>query len=80
MSRTLSIACNTCKERLWVGQGQSSFYSGEPDAMEKLGKFLFKHETTPDSEHHLTFEDDNSNDDWYSDVEWKRFNNQQKGD
>ncbi len=73
MSRTLEIACNTCKERLWVGQGYGSFYSGEPETMDKLGRFLFKHETTPSAEHSLSFQDDNSTDAWYDDDEWHRF-------
>jgi len=73
MSRTLSISCNKCREHLWIGQGVGSLYSGEPDTMEALRQFLFKHETTPSKRHTLTFEDDNSNDKWYSDERWHEF-------
>lgn len=72
MSRSLDIACATCKKRIWVGQGSGSFYSGMPEVMEALGKFLFAHETTPTTEHILHFQDDNSTDEWYTDEEWQR--------
>ncbi len=66
MSRTLNITCEDCKERLWVGQGACCFYSGEPKTMKALGEFLFKHER-----HHLSFMDEHSNEEWYSNDNWK---------
>lgn len=71
MSRSLYITCQDCKQRLWVGQGYGSFYSGMPEVMEALREFLFKHETTPTVEHVLNFRDDNSTNDWYKDNTWK---------
>jgi hypothetical protein len=68
MSRTYEIACKTCKETLWIGQGwppaegaedQRNIYTGMPDVMDKLTRFLFKHETKPESGlHELVFGDD----------------------
>ena len=47
MSTTYDIYCEDCLECLWVGQGSKtnpSFYTEEPDTMEALGRFLWKHE------------------------------------
>jgi hypothetical protein len=79
MSRSLFITCQDCKERLWIGQGMGSFYSGEPETMDALGKFLFKHETTPTTEHVLNYRDDNSTDDWYNDDSWKEVKPNKEG-
>jgi hypothetical protein len=78
MSRALYVTCQDCKERLWIGQGEGSFYSGDPEVMEALGKFLFTHETTLTTEHTLNFRDDNSDDAWYADDEWVRIDTNQQ--
>lgn len=46
------IVCEECKESLHIGQTGMScapspdiFYSGEPEIMQELEDFLFKHET-----------------------------------
>ena len=70
MSRSLFITCENCRERLWIGQGCSCFYSGEQKTMDALGKFLFNHRTIPGEEHSLRFMDENTNDDWYKNVGW----------
>lgn len=47
MSRTFYIACPETKQYLWIGQGSkdnmSTFYSGEPEIMDCLAKFLNTH-------------------------------------
>ena len=46
MSRTYSLVCEETKSCLWVGQGHGEmtvFYSGEPQTMERLGRFLRAH-------------------------------------
>lgn len=47
MSRTFEIACPDTKKKLWIGQGSSNdmstFYSGEPETMKKLGDFINAH-------------------------------------
>lgn len=43
MSQTFSIVCKEEKLKIWVGQGNeemSTFHSGEPDTMKRLGRFL----------------------------------------
>ena len=44
MSRTFSLACAEAKLTLWVGQGNDKgmavFYSDDPSAMARLGRFL----------------------------------------
>ena len=47
MSRTFELVCHEAKAMLWVGQGSNNpdslmttFYSGDPAAMRRLGAFL----------------------------------------
>lgn len=46
MSRTFSLVCQDLKLKIWVGQsggsveGMGSFYTGNPDVMQRLGRFL----------------------------------------
>ena len=43
MSNTFSLVCDETKQKLWVGQGwegMTTFYSGTPDVMQRLGRFL----------------------------------------
>jgi hypothetical protein len=43
MSQTFSIYCAETNQTIWVGQGwgeMSSFYSGNSEIMERLGRFL----------------------------------------
>lgn len=68
MARTLCIACEDCKERLWIGQGTETLYTAEPEVMDALRKFLFKHEN-----HILKFQDENADDNWYDEKQgWKK--------
>jgi hypothetical protein len=58
MSRTYSLACNTCSTRLWVGQGNDAdaFYLyTTPEATAALTSFLRDHRG-----HALVFADDQS--------------------
>lgn len=53
MSATYSVYCEDCLESLWVGQGSKAspaFYTGHPEVMEALGRFLWQHE-----DHELRF-------------------------
>lgn len=55
MSRTTYIACETCKEYLWIGQS-NYIYTGEPKTMQALNDFLQKHISyEPTTEHKLLF-------------------------
>lgn len=70
MSRSYDIACNTCGEALWIGQGWPLtqeevaqqkedlrfIYHGMPDRMQQLQDFLFRHEGTHE-QHELVFID-----------------------
>ena len=43
MSVSYSICCPETNQKLWIGQGSpdmKTFYSGEHETMEKLGRFL----------------------------------------
>lgn len=43
MSVSYRLFCKETREAVWVGQGSSTmdtFYAGEPETMEKLGRFL----------------------------------------
>jgi hypothetical protein len=43
MSQTFSLVCKEAKLKIWVGQGwrtMDTFYSGMPDVMQRLGRFL----------------------------------------
>lgn len=43
MSRCYDLACPAMNLYIWVGQGwkgMENFYSGSPEQMEKLGRFL----------------------------------------
>ena len=51
MSICYNINCHDCKEKLWVGQG-NTIYTGVL-AVEALSCFLHKHEG-----HHLSFDSD----------------------
>jgi hypothetical protein len=67
VSRTYEIACLTCKETLWIGQGwppkaggvdERFIYTGMPLVMTMLKDFLYRHEAKPDAKHELVFMDD----------------------
>ena len=53
MSVCYHLSCHKCEEYIWVAQGSSRFYSGEPETMKSLGKFLYEHEG-----HELSFNHD----------------------
>ena len=56
MSSSNYIACKTCHECLWIGQGQTCFYFGELTTMKQLKIFLAKHLTFgKDKEHRLLY-------------------------
>mgnify|MGYP000045780522 CR=1 FL=1 len=46
MSKTFSLVCRDAKLKIWVGQsggsadGMLNFYSGMPEVMQRLGRFL----------------------------------------
>jgi hypothetical protein len=43
MSETFSLVCRETKQMIWVGQGaraMTNFYSGQPEVMRRLGRFL----------------------------------------
>jgi len=42
MSQTFRLVCHETKQKIWIGQGQNliCFYSGEPETMARLGRFL----------------------------------------
>lgn len=43
MSHTYTLVCHELQVGMWVGQGwdgMTNFYSGMPEKMEKLGRFL----------------------------------------
>ena len=63
MSETFSIVCHETKKRVWIGQGwgeMTSFYTGEPETMERLRRFLNAHAGKP-----LTFVCNDRNDNIY---------------
>lgn len=46
MSQTFSLVCKETKRSIWIGQGHgvmSVFYSGMPETMERLKRFLNAH-------------------------------------
>jgi len=52
MSEDYHLACYQCKDHIWIGQSQNSghpfcFYFGEPEIMEELRDFLWKHSGHP---------------------------------
>jgi hypothetical protein len=64
MSDTYDIVCRNCKSSLWIGQSSTSdptfcFYTGVPETMEALKKFLYEH-----MEHDLTMEDSQRHEDY----------------
>ncbi len=63
MSVCYQVNCHDCEETIWVAQGGSCFYSGDPETMKALGRFLYEHEG-----HRLSFNDDNQFD-WYKEFE-----------
>jgi hypothetical protein len=73
MSMTYHMACKTCRETLWIGQGwppaddrpedRRYIYGGEDNRL-KLGRFLFKHER-----HELFFCNDQGDDDGFHEFE-----------
>ncbi len=65
MSVCYNLNCHDCQEYIWIGQGGSCFYYGEPETMAALGKFLYKHQG-----HKLSFDDDNQFED-YKDYQKK---------
>jgi len=43
MSRTYALVCDETKQKIWIGQGwagMTTFYSGMPDVMDRLGRFF----------------------------------------
>jgi len=43
MSQTFELVCHDTKQKIWIGQGwgeMTCFYSGMPDVMGRLGRFL----------------------------------------
>jgi hypothetical protein len=43
MSQTFSLVCKEAKLKIWIGQGwgaMTNFYSGMPEVMQRLGRFL----------------------------------------
>jgi hypothetical protein len=69
MSRTYSLVCPETRQKIWVGQahiedgreaGMTSFYSGVPETMERLGRFL---QATRGKQLVLLCDDDNYNSD-----------------
>lgn len=63
MSVDRKLACDDCKEYVWIAQGGNPpeagiFYSGEPHTMKALKIFLFKHH-----KHNLRFVPE-----WYADY------------
>lgn len=53
MSRTFSLVCHETKQSLWIGQscqgepGMAIFYSGMPEVMDRLGRFLIATQGKP---------------------------------
>lgn len=72
MSTTLEIVCTKCRESLWIGQ-RNYIYRGEPDTMEMLEAFLFKHQSSEydTGNHSLIFV--NEHWDELYDGTWTRF-------
>jgi hypothetical protein len=42
MSITTHLVCCDCREEVWIGQ-RNFIYTGEPETMKKLEKFLYEH-------------------------------------
>jgi len=67
MSKTLHIACDSCKKSLWVGQLSNSrgwyLYTGESETMDALNKFINDH-----IGHKIQFDDCEKFDSWYEDI------------
>lgn len=67
MSNSYSIGCVKCKKYLWIAQGwlpeEFIFYSGEPDTMQKLSRFLKEHINHP-----LLFFDSSNGDETFPDF------------
>lgn len=43
MSNTFSLVCDETEQKIWIGQGwkgMTTFYSGMPEVMQRLGRFL----------------------------------------
>lgn len=43
ISQTFALVCKEARLKIWVGQGwrsMTNFYSGMPDVMQRLGRFL----------------------------------------
>ena len=43
MSRTYSLVCHATNQKIWIGQGSkamTTFYSGDTETMQRLGRFL----------------------------------------
>ena len=47
MSQTYSIACTQCEVQLWIGQTRVPLYSGQPNTLAQLARFLIAHEDHP---------------------------------
>ena len=76
MSTDIYMACDKCKSAIHVGQTGLSgfaFYSGEPECMAALGKWLQEHYLCGDNRKgypHIDFEDYVDPDDGWDRVEW----------
>lgn len=50
MSQTFSLVCPSTQKRIWLGQGwgeMTNLYSGQPETMEALKRFLNDHIDKP---------------------------------
>ena len=72
MSSDIYIACEKCKSALWCAQTGLSgftFYSGEPECMSALGRWLREHYLC-DPSPRIMFENFVDEDDGWTHVEW----------
>lgn len=72
MSTTTHLICTTCKQSLWIGQGQT-IYTDDAEVMAKLSTFLYEHRTSfyPEApQHNLLFVDHHY--DHMYDKDWTR--------
>lgn len=83
MSRDMHICCVSCQEALWIGQ-TDIIYTGMPDVMETLNKFLVTHRTLrlkahdPDNYHELLYTPEPYNGD-FEEIDWKYWEGDPKG-
>ncbi len=70
MSQTFSLVCMDTKQWIWIGQGwgsMTSFYTGEPETMARLQRFLNAHR---DKELRFLCDDTTP---WMFDDGWQEF-------